>query len=113
MNTYQKRAEILDILLLLNYDELCVIFEAAQGLKLGQTNYGQLNLDKDQRNWLTEMEAELRDMINYAGMKLTNLKRLKQREALDSLTNNGVGDLPRQTEDSSQLGLFEYTPKKE
>jgi hypothetical protein len=84
-----KRAEINEVLAILPFDELCVILQVAQGLKQGLIQYGELNLDSSDRNWLTEMEAELRDMINYAGMKLEILARMRQREALEEISRLG------------------------
>lgn len=99
-----RRASILEritsLMADLGYDELCVIYQATRGLKQGKTDYGDLNLDNDPRDWLTELEAEMRDSINYAAMKLVKMDRLKKREALEKISELG------QEEEQKQLELF-------
>jgi hypothetical protein len=63
-----KRVEIDEDLAPLGYDELCVVGQLIKKLSQGRITYGELKLDKEGRGWFTEMEEELFDLINYAGM---------------------------------------------
>jgi len=62
----------------LNADELEVLIEVAQGLVRGQTNYGFLDVDNDDRDFVSEGCEELRDCLNYVAAAILKLRRQAQ-----------------------------------
>lgn len=81
MSEEQKMAELHSILdataEFLNKDELEVLIEVAQGLVRGQTIYGFMNIDDDDRDMAAEGCEELRDCLVYVGAAIQKLRRVK------------------------------------
>jgi hypothetical protein len=63
-----------DYLLLKN-----IFSEALKRYEIGEERYGQFSPEEDSRDLLAEAEAEILDGINYLGMFLMKLRRLKSR----------------------------------
>lgn len=62
----------------LNDDELAVLCEVADGLKMGQASYGKLEIGRDTRLFEDDILAEVRDGLAYAGIRLVQLRRVRK-----------------------------------
>lgn len=69
---------LIDLARHLSEDELEVLCEVASGLQMGQGVYGKLELGADTRRFEAEMLAEIRDALNYAAMRLVQLRRAQR-----------------------------------
>lgn len=61
-------------------DELEVLAEVADGLVAGRKVYGDLNLDTDGRDFLTERIAEHRDALSYLMMDAIRMRRARAQQ---------------------------------
>lgn len=73
-----KRSELLAVINQLGEQEIEVLLYQAWRLHVGQTNYGQLDLSNDTRDFLMEMYDEVSDEANYDAMG--RLKALMARK---------------------------------
>jgi len=71
-------ARITDYVGFLGDDELAVLAAAAEGLARGHKVYGDLQLERDQRDFVVEAGDELRDAIVYVAAELVRLRRLRR-----------------------------------
>lgn len=69
-----------DLAALLGPDELEVLIAVAEGIARGRRVYGQLEIDRDRRDFAAEAGAELRDALVYVAAELVRLQR-RQRTA--------------------------------
>lgn len=65
-------------------DALTALVEIAERLLVGQKQYGRINIDTDQRDWLQQMIEEQQDKDVYGTFLLIKLRRLARE--LDAAT---------------------------
>lgn len=57
-------------------DEEIVLREIEQRLKRGRTDYGDLDINNDRRNWINEALEEALDLSVYLSIQLIKLRNL-------------------------------------
>lgn len=63
----------------LSGDELAVLNAIRERLEKGKRQYGQLDLKKDKRDWLAELQEELLDACVYLECEKRKRRRVKMR----------------------------------
>lgn len=74
----ERRRRIVGLIEILGADELAALELCAQGLARGRETYGELDIDRDRRDFADEAIAELRDTMVYASAALLRLHRRRQ-----------------------------------
>ena len=80
-----RTRDLLDVICHLDADEMRVLVEIAKRLRMGQVQYGALDIAGDQRNWMEETHQELLDAVVY--MTIRTLTRGPIEEGIDADAN--------------------------
>lgn len=54
-----------------------IIRQALKKYQAGRIKYGQIDLDRDKRDFIIEAEQELLDCVNYCVFQIIRLRRIK------------------------------------
>lgn len=74
------RNELASMILRLEDDAVEVLHMQATRMLLGRNHYGELDLDKDPRDWLEEALQEHLDASNYYSAALIKIRRRAGRD---------------------------------
>ncbi len=74
-----KRNVLSSLLLQLEDDAVEVLLAQAQRMVAGRKAYGDLNIEKDRRDWLEQAIEEHWDSMNYLTIELIKLRRMLGR----------------------------------
>ena len=70
-----SKERVLACVAILGEDELEVLAEVAEGMVIGRSVYGELNIASDRRNMEREAFAEVRDGLVYTAIEMIKARR--------------------------------------